>query len=264
MNDQDQPQGDDSDWNEEPEDDDWGDAPDEDPESVPTKRFWSLGMIVLWIVMILLAIGVSLPLFLRRSCGDGMSRTMAISNARQVGLALLEFDQEFGKFPDESTVDAVLRGTGTDLDLAGQSSNALFRQLIAYGIQSEDIFHCKHPRAVRPDNIITPGEALKPGEVGFSYVAGLDSSQAAGLPLIAAPMKEGTTSFHEDGFAGKVVVLRLDLSASALELGDADGGVVTEDGKALFDPESGLWPEGYELDLRHPEFPRARAGAPGE
>ena len=239
------------DWEDEV-DDDWGDAPDEDPESVPSKRFWSLGMVVLWTVMILLAIGVSMPLFLRKSCGGGY-RAEAIGNAKQVGLALLEFDQDFGKFPDETTVAAVMKETGSDLDLTGHSSNALFRQLIAYGIQGEDIFYCKHPFTRMPDNVITPGEALRAGEVGFSYVAGLDTNQNPGLPLHAAPMKIGSTSFYEETFGGKVVVLRVDNSATAMPIRSSDDKVLLENGKMLFDSNNGLWAKGHVIDLRHPE-----------
>jgi len=240
----------DSDWDEE-EDDDWGDAPDEDPDSEPTKRFWSLGTVVLTIIIVLLLAGLLSPLYLRSHMGA--ARVEAINNAKQVGLALLEFEQEFGKFPDESTVEAVLAETGSDLDLSGHSSNALFRQLIAYGIQSEDIFYCKHPSVRTPDNIITPGEALKPGEVGFSYVAGLDSDSNPGLPLLAAPMRAGTTQFYHDPFSGKAVVLRVDLSAKALSIRSSDHRAVFGEGKTVFDPTSGLWPKGHRVDLRHPE-----------
>lgn len=245
---------DESAWEDEEEekDDDWGDPSDEDPESVPSKRFWSLGMIVLWIVMIVLAILVALPLFFGSSA-PAAPRTAAISNAKQVGLALLEFEQEYGKFPDEATLQDVKDSTGTDLDLSGHSANAMFRQLIAYGVHSEEIFYCLHPQTHRPDNRIGPGEALAPGEVGFSYVAGLNSKMDPPLPLLAAPMKWGTTEFHGRPFGGKAVILRVDNSAKALALKGGEVAPSTEEGEKLFDPSNGLWPEGHVIDLRHPE-----------
>ena len=47
---------------EEEKDDDWGDPSDEDPESVPSKRFWNLGTVVLSIVLLGLAIALLIAL----------------------------------------------------------------------------------------------------------------------------------------------------------------------------------------------------------
>jgi hypothetical protein len=232
-----------SDW-EDDSDDDWGDRPDEDPESVPSKKFWSLGMVVLLVIMVLLAIGLIAPFFLRSPMAA--ARVEAINNAKMLGLALLEFDQEFGKFPDETTVEAVLRRTGSELDLSGDSSNAIFRQLIAYGNSDEHIFWCKHPEldGRRPDNGIGQGEALEAGEVGFSYVVGLDSNMDPALPLLAAAMKIGTHEFHRDVLGDRAVVLFVDHSARALPIRRSDHRAVLSDGGVLFDTP---------VDLRHPE-----------
>jgi hypothetical protein len=55
-----------------------------------------------------------------------------INNARQLGLAFLEFDNDYGSFPHESTIPLVLKSHPTHgYDLSGSSSNALFRQLFA-------------------------------------------------------------------------------------------------------------------------------------
>lgn len=247
------PPPDDTDWDDdEEEDDDWGDPPDEDPESEPSRKFWSLGMIIMWIVILALAILVALPLLLRGGSRNGY-RVEAINNAKQIGLALLEFDQDYGKFPDETTLQAVLGETGTLLDLSGDSANAQFRQLIAYGLRTEEIFFCKHPQTRRPDNMMGPGEALAPGEVGFSYVAGLHTRMDPALPVLAAPMKWGTMQFHNEPSIGKAVILRVDNAAKALPIGKRDGKAWLAEGRGVFDPDNGVWPKGHVIDLRHPE-----------
>ncbi|MGB6219666.1 hypothetical protein [Haloferula sp.] len=129
------------------------------------------GMIGVGVFVGALLLFVFSPCFLLSSGrqGEARDRTQAINNAKQAGLALLEFDQEFGSFPNEETAALVKKATETDLDLSGTSSNAMFRQLIAFGIQSEDIFYCKHPEGIRkPDRDMSPGKALEAGEVGFS------------------------------------------------------------------------------------------------
>ncbi|MEY3897237.1 MAG: hypothetical protein RLZZ214_2758, partial [Verrucomicrobiota bacterium] len=41
------------------------------------------------------------------------NQSEAVSNARQIGLALFEFETEYGKFPDVSTTSPVRRKSGT-------------------------------------------------------------------------------------------------------------------------------------------------------
>lgn len=234
----------------------------EAPEEVPPegwngmthKKTLNIGMVIVGFVMLFVVVALLSPMILRSP--RAAERTVAISNSKRVGLALLEFDQEYGRFPDETTVAEVERTTGTSIDLSGSSSNAMFRQLIAYGIQSEDIFYCGHPefrKRQRPDNRIRGHQVLEPGETRFSYVAGLDTSMNPSLPVLAAPMKLGTTEFHDRPFSDKGVILRLDNSAKALQIRASDGRLTIGGGKTLFDPANGTWPVGHVIDLRHPE-----------
>ena len=132
------------------------------------KKFSMARVLVIVIVVVVVGLAINPPRLSHRKPHD---RTEAVNNAKQIGLALLEFEQEFGSFPSEETAEMVKKATGTELDLSGTSSNAMFRQLIAFGIQAEDIFYCKHPEGIRkPDRDISPGKALEAGEVGFSYI----------------------------------------------------------------------------------------------
>ena len=228
-------------------------APPEGWKGVSPGQFW--GMMGVGVVMLVLLPLLMAPMMLRSK--KASERVRAISNAKQVGLALLEFDQEYGSFPNASTAAKVKKDTRTSLDLSGGSSNALFRQLIAYGIQSEDIFYTKHAEGSRkPDRVLTAGFALEPGEVGFSYVAGLDSSMNPGIPVLMTPMRTGTREFWMDGnFGDKAVILRLDNSVEAPFIRRSDQRVSVGNGLTLFDtgPDT-VWGTGHWIDLRHPEF----------
>ena len=212
-------------------------------------------MLVAAAVVILALIGLTQPMILRSH--KAAERTEAISNAKQVGLALLEFDQEFGSFPDETTRELVLAKKETELDLSGVSSNAMLRQLVAYGVRSEDIFYCEH-RVLpthRPDNRMGKGQALAAGEVGFAYVVGLNSSSNPELPVLCASMIPETLQFDFSSLQQRAVVLRVDNTAKVLRIREEDGMVTYGGGELMLDTNNGLWPDGYVIDLRHPERP---------
>ena len=228
-------------------------------EKVETSKSWNWGMMVVGVFVVLALAGLSAPMVLR--CPKATERTWAINNAKQVGLALLEFDQEFGSFPDETTAAMVKKSTGTDLDFSGQSSNAMFRQLIAFGVQSEDLFFVpKHPECRnKPDNNISEDKALEDGEVGWSYImlaggVGQNASGNPGRPVLAAPMKIGTEQFWPDAFGDKGVILRLDNSVEAPLIRSKDLKISVGNGETLFDtgPES-VWGEIGLIDIRYPE-----------
>lgn len=221
------------------------------PGETPKKVGWGMVIVVCLIVWVL--IGLLDPMILRSAKAG--ERTEAISNAKQIGLALLEFDQEFGSFPDEKTRVLLLENKETDLDLSGSSSNAMFRQLIAYGLESEEIFFCENPALPtrRPDNKIENGKALEAGEVGFSYIAGLNSSCNPGQPVLCASMIPGSLRFDPEPLQGKAVALRVDNSVKAYSILPDSGRATFGEGKLLLDPENGTWPTGHVIDLRHPE-----------
>ena len=84
-------------------------------------RGFTLVELLVVIVIIAALAGLSAPMILRqRKAAD---RTEAINNAKQIGLALLEFDQEFGGFPDDDTAESVADATGSSLNLSGGKSN---------------------------------------------------------------------------------------------------------------------------------------------
>jgi hypothetical protein len=215
------------------------------------KRFpWLAATLTAMLVMAF--VGLSSPVIKRSP--RAADRTEALNNVKQIGLPLFEFDYEYGKFPDASTISAVREKTKTDLDLGSSSSNQIFRQLIAAGLKSEKPFWCKSDWSKRKaDNIYTPGKALQPGEVGFAYIAGLKSSDAYETPVIVAPLIPGTTRFDPVPFQGKAIVLRLDNSATAMAI-DPKTGQVMQNGMDIFDPRQPFW-KGEAPDIKWPETP---------
>ena len=168
------------------------------------------------------------------------NQTEAVNNARQISLALFEFETEYGSFPDSSTVEAVRSLTAADLDLGTTSSNDFFRQLIGSEIvQSEQLFYSKIKGTRRPDNDFTKGEALKTGECGFTYFIGAKVTDNPSRPLVVTPMIPGTDRFDRKRFDGKAVVSKLDNSVSSYPI-NKDGHVMIH-GRNLMDPHHPIW-----------------------
>ncbi len=164
----------------------------------------------------------------------------AVSHARMIGLALFEFDTEYGRFPDESTIETIKRTTGTKLKLGNSSSNDFFRQLIASGMMNgEQMFHAKIPGARKPDEDMEGDRALEKGEVGFSYLAGLSSKGNPGRPILVTPLIPGTDCFDRTVFDGKAVILRMGDGVTSITI-DSEGHALL-DGRNVLDPAHPVW-----------------------
>lgn len=180
-------------------------------------------------------------------------QTEAVNNARQIGIALFEFETEYGKYPDADTIAEVRLKTGRDLDLGTTSSNDFFRQLLAAGIaQSETMFHANVTGAKKPDNRFSRGDALLDGECGFTYFLGAKSIDNPKRPVAVTPMIPGTDRFEKlKGFSGRAVVLRMDNTVSSLPI-DENGHVII-DGRNMMDPHHPIW-DGHAPTIAWPEL----------
>ncbi len=214
-------------------------APPPSEAAVLSQKKWKW----LWVVgvgslLFLLLMGLANPRTIRS--GKNANQTKAVSNARQIGLALFEFETEYGKFPDATTIPAVRKETGTLLSLGTTSSNDFFRQLIAADIvASEAMFYAKTAGSRKPDNVFSGARALEKSECGFTYLMGATIPGNPGRPIVVAPMIPGTDRFDPKPFDGKAVLLKADNSVTSLPI-DKHGHVFLN-GRNLMDPHHPIW-----------------------
>jgi type II secretory pathway pseudopilin PulG len=197
---------------------------------------------------IALLVLVAWPVILtQRKAAD---RTKAIGNLKQINLALIDFDNDYGRFPDASTISSVKSATSTTLSLGTTTSNDYFRQLIAAGNKAESIFWARTATTTRkPDNNITGAHALEKGECSYAYVVGLSAIDEPAAPIAMAPMIPSTSSFDPKPYGDRAVILRVDGSVMP-EIINPSGEVIII-GKNLFDPSQPYWKT--KPDLKWPE-----------
>lgn len=213
------------------------------------------------LIPVLIKIGLALLLIIAlaglftpvdRRSRKASDRTEALNNARQIGLSLSEFAETYDHFPDATTIARVKADTSTPLSLDDNSSNKLFRQLIATSLKSEMPFWAKTKISPKkPDGVYNGDDkALMPGECGFSYVAGLSPDGDPATPIAVTPMIPGTTTFDPEIYQGKAVVLFLDYSAKSLPLDEAGHAILN--GMDIFDPRQPFW-KGKTPNIKWPE-----------
>ncbi len=211
--------------------------------------FWLGGISML---MLILA-GLINPVVMKSRKASEKVQTM--NTVRQAGLALAEFEAEYGRYPDLTTIPAVKSSTGTSLDLGDGSSNQLFRQIIATGFPIEKPFWARTAVSpTKPDDISrVPGKALQPGEVGFTYITGLSSKSHPDTPLLLTPMIPGTFTFDPEPLKGYAVVLHVNGTAKAYPIHQKSKRVILgPGGMDIFDPRQPFW-SGKRPDIRWPE-----------
>lgn len=205
------------------------------------RRGFTLIELLVVIAIIATLAGVGVPMIINKQKEGAKSEAMA--NAKQIGLAMFTFDQDYGSYPSATTAtDVDASNPGSGLSIASPSTaNDYFRQLIAAGIfTSEGNFYAKGAYTRKPDNVISGPDALKAGEVGFAYImAGqneaLSSSSNSGRPLLVASVLNGASdgTFDPDIYAKTAVVFRIDNSARAERIRANDNQCLIGGGKTL-------------------------------
>lgn len=159
--------------------------------------------------------------------------TTASSNMRSVFYLMVEFDGDFGHFPDDKSA---LYGH------TGDYSNDYFAQFLHHGYTtSEEVFYAKGGSLVlnKPDNdISSPERMLEAGECGFAYYKGMSTRDYSSRPLLFAPMTGKGFKFNRKIYNGLAIVLHLDGSVKHYSI-DENGDAVLPSGKKLFEGGKG-------------------------
>lgn len=210
------------------------------------KRGWSFGEGLLLGLLLFMIAGFFAPWLasMKHRSRGGPDQTEAVNNARQLGIALFEFQTDYGSFPDETTAAILRQEKGTQLNLGNSSANDYFRQLMAAQIVASDrLFYAKTAYSKRPNKPAELGQwTLEPGTVGFGYLMnGKLAFTTEGnplRPLACTPLAfDGKTvskqQFDPDRYADKAVVLRIDNSAMSYRIDKKTKRMVFNDGKHL-------------------------------
>ena len=169
----------------------------------------------------------------------------AISNSRQIGQAMFEFQTEYGRFPDTSTAERIAEDfPDSDITPGEDSSNGYFRQLFAAGIvDSEDIFYAKTAITKKPDGAYSGNECLKKGEVAFAYILdgedGLTTGGSASRVIAVAPRKDA--KFDVGPFDKKATALRIDQSVQVLNVNKKGEALLGGDKKLEDTGDDTIW-----------------------
>lgn len=221
-----------------------------------SRRWWNA---ILWggVLSVLGVVWLSLLILRNDKFAD---RSHGCNNARQIGLALLDFEDEYGSLPNADTLAKVrAKYPASTVPLGTSSSNDFFRQLIVAEIsQSEAMFFARTVGTRdHPDDVTVGSEALKKGECSFAYILGASYSADPPVPVAITPLERGRktadlkTLRKYRNYGDKVAVLMSDNSARIFSV-DMKTGRILHGGKDLFDPSQPFW-HGKVPDVVWPE-----------
>jgi len=188
-----------------------------------SARGFTLVELLVVITIIAALVGLTAPMVMKQVKKGPFVE--ALGNSKQIGLALMEFEKDYGSYPDKDTLADVKQNTESPLaQTGGTTSNDYFRQLLAAGHGNEKMFYAKAVGTKKPDDITSPpSKALEAGEVGFGYIldgtTAFSSSNNTNIPVAVTPLLKGSTELFDAGpFGDKAVILRIDGSASELTI----------------------------------------------
>lgn len=225
-------------------------------KTVPRSSHWRKWMMIGGIItLIVVALGLVTPVVI--SCPKKGARSQALNNAKEIGILLFNFEQDYGSFPCAATIPKVQSNNpDSNIPLGKSSSNDFFRQLIvSENIGSEKPFYAKYWDNPKPDNVMNGTKALEKGETPFSYIEGLSSSKnPPDTPIVVFPLLAGKYLFDyklcKKDYGGMAVVLSLNNSVNLYPV-DKSGRVFIN-GKDIFDPSQPFW-HGKAPDVKWPE-----------
>jgi len=193
-------------------------------------------LIELLVVITIIGILASIALPVYSSIQIRGNQVKALSQAKQIGLALRLFSGDNdGNYPQSYTGDTA-SGYTYDFATAPTSSNVALRQLIPDYVNQEKIFYVPKSGWTlnSPDELMdTEANKLKAGENHWAYVALLNDTSNPNFPLIADGFSTTVGTYTDDPAAKggvwegkKAIVLRNDQSANLEKVRRSDFKVV--------------------------------------
>jgi hypothetical protein len=220
------------------------DAPVPPPSAVAIRsrrfRFW------IWIVGL---VSVACVILVLRNVilvqRNNAFTTEAHANLRAMTCAFGEFDTDYGRFPDASTITEVRDRTGSLTPLGTKTSNDFLRQLIVAEILPTEVAcYAAIAGCHKPDNRMGGTLTLEKGECGFSYIVGQSSKDNPERPLVVTPLIPGTNRFDPKPFNGFAIVLIIGGCPGGsvrIEPINKRGEVIDSSGKHILDPANPIW-----------------------
>jgi prepilin-type N-terminal cleavage/methylation domain-containing protein len=227
------------------------------------RRGFTLVELLVVIVIIAALAGLTAPQVIKMKKKGDLAE--ATNNAKQLGLAFMQFDTDIGGYPDDDTIQTLedITGEQPTRTLTGNSSNAYFRQFIEAGIvESEQPFFAKTSYTKsKPDDLTKGVEALKGGECGFGYVMksqGEAITAGSSRPICVTPLKEGSTTgeMETDPYDNKSIVLFTDNSVRQLNIRKSDSKAILSGGNDILKGGSDetIWGSGTTPIMVAPEL----------
>lgn len=211
-----------------------------------SARGFTLVELLVVITIIAALVGLTAPMVMKQVKKGPFVE--ALGNSKQIGLALMEFEKDYGSFPDKDTLNDVKSNTESPLvQTGGTFSNDYFRQLLAAGHGNEKMFYAKAVGTKKPDDVTNPpSKALEAGEVGFGYVmdgtTGFSSSNNTNIPVVVTPLVRGSTELFDAGpFGDKMVFLRIDGSANEATISKSKKAMLPGGKSLLQKGEDTIW-----------------------
>ena len=176
-----------------------------------------------------------------------------LGSAQAIGSALDEFNAEYGKYPDNSTVAPMREATESKLTFSNRTSNDLFAQLLASGVTNQErLFYAKAKSTRIPDDKFdTDSTMLEHGECAFAYISGLQSTGTPGTPQVFGPVIPGTMTLDRESCEGYAAVRKTDGTVEKYPI-DSAGKIILPNGLDLLDPRQPFW-HGKAPDVKWPK-----------
>jgi hypothetical protein len=217
-----------------------------DPTDIPRESIWDDFPFFKWLAVgfVVFVVGYSLLDIATRRGPHPRIFQNEMNNMRQIGFALIEFEIEYDRMPDPSTIELVReRFPETWIPMGTASSNDYFHQLLAAKIvNSPSIFHGEGIATHKSSDLIQGKPPLPPGTCGFAYIIHDAKATIETTPLVVFPLVRGELVFDkklckENGKQAAVLYASGSVQRHPI---DSKGRLILN-GRDFFDPAQPHW-----------------------